>query len=487
MIRKIEAFMREHRMVQEGDHVIAGVSGGADSICLLRVLLCLRTSLGYTVSVVHVEHGIRGNDSLRDAAFVKSYCEKRGVECRICGCRVPEYAKEHGMSEEEAGRHLRYAAFEAEKERYPGRQVKIAVAHNLGDQAETMLFHLVRGTGIRGLAGMAPVRGHIIRPLLSSCRDEIEKYLADIGQPFCVDITNETDAYSRNQIRRNVLSVLHQINGKAAEHMYQAAGQLREIDDYIKRQAASALETCCVYQKDVAGSVYAAPREVCKDENRSVQAGDVKDTADSISATIRKEVFMNSEPVLQKEMIHQLLSRLAGSSRDFTREHVWQVIQLFEKQNGRWLRLPYGLKAERVYDGVKLCRRDEQEGKSEDLSQKDQFSFEILEKFSNYKPQISKKKYTKCFDYDKIKFGVCVRTRLPGDYLVVNDSGSRQKLKKYLVNEKIPVEEREQLLLLADGAHIMWVVGHRISSYYKVDEHTRRILEVTFYGGEEDE
>ena len=197
MIRKIEAFINAHGMIKNGDHVVAGVSGGADSICLLRVLLCLRTALGYTVSVVHVEHGIRGSDSLRDAAFVKGFCEKRGVECTVCGCQVPEYAKAHGMSEEEAGRQLRYAAFDSEKKRYPGRRVRISVAHNLGDQAETMLFHITRGTGISGLGGMAPVRGDIIRPLLCTGRDEIEKYLADIGQPFCVDCTNETEAYRR--------------------------------------------------------------------------------------------------------------------------------------------------------------------------------------------------------------------------------------------------------------------------------------------------
>ena len=484
MIRKIEAFINAHGMIKNGDHVVAGVSGGADSICLLRVLLCLRTALGYTVSVVHVEHGIRGSDSLRDAAFVKGFCEKRGVECTVCGCQVPEYAKAHGMSEEEAGRQLRYAAFDSEKKRYPGRRVRIAVAHNLGDQAETMLFHITRGTGISGLGGMAPVRGDIIRPLLCTGRDEIEKYLADIGQPFCVDCTNETEAYSRNQIRHKVLPVLHQINTRAAEHMYQTAGQLREIDDYLKRQAAAALETCCVCRFRGASGGQKTEAGLKTGEGSKTEA---EKQAVLISAVIRKEIFEQIEPVLQKVMLHQLFSRLAGSSRDFTREHVGQVLGLFAKQNGRRLKLPHALCAERVYDGVKLCRRDEKEEKKDEIGQKDQFSFEIFEKFSNNIPQISKKKYTKCFDYDKIKFGVCVRRRLPGDYLVVSDSGDRQKLKKYLVNEKIPAEERERLLLLADGAHIMWVVGHRISSYYKVDEHTRRILEVTFYGGEEDE
>ena len=157
----------------------------------------------------------------------------------------------------------------------------------------------------------------------------------------------------------------------------------------------------------------------------------------------------------------------------------------------------------RVYGGVEICtgksaghgtqewesvRQDSDIlGKEGRLDMEKLFSFRIRENFSGHMSQISKKKYTKCFDYDKIKAGFCVRNRQPGDYLVVDASGSRQKLKKYLVNEKVPVTERGQLLLLADGAHIMWVVGYRISSYYKVETHTRKILEVTFCGGREDE
>ncbi len=504
MIRKIESYIRKYHMIEAGDHVIAGVSGGADSICMLRVLLALREPFGHTVSVVHVEHGIRGEDSLKDAEFVRNFCRDHGIGCLVCHVKVPQYADAHGMSEEEAGRHLRYAAFEEEKKKYPNRSVKIAVAHNMGDHAETMLFHLVRGTGISGLLGIAPVRGDLIRPLLEVGRNEIEKYLTQMGQDYCIDVTNESDLYSRNQIRHNVLPSLRQVNEKADEHMYLAAEQLREIDDYIRRQAAALEDKACVMEEwHRTGKINAKPENmeekayVLERQSASGTISKMPENAEGeasnaqiVSVTIKKEIFESAEPVLQKEMLHHLLSRLACSSRDISREHVSLVRQLFAKQNGRQVQLPYGLIAVRTYEGVKICHdQEEQSGKSRESWDriKDQFSFRLLEKFSIDITKISKKKYTKCFDYDKIKVGFCVRSRQPGDYLVVNASGDRQKLKKYLVNEKIPVKEREQLMLLADGAHIMWVVGHRISSYYKVDEHTKRILEVTFYGGEEDE
>lgn len=460
LLRQAESFMRQHQMTEPGSHVIAGVSGGADSICMLLVLLHLRDVFKYEVSVVHVEHGIRGEAAHKDAAFVSSFCRASGIECHIRHFQVLEYARAHGMSEEEAGRCLRYQAFAEEKKRFCGKMVRIAVAHNLEDHAETMLFHLARGTGIQGLASIAPVRGDIIRPLLQVSRVQIETYLSQVGQTFCTDATNASDAYSRNQIRHQILPVLLDVNDRAPEHMYQTAQQLREIDGYLKKQAYEARKICCTMRTE--------------------------------GVEIEKESFLRLEPVIQKELLRGLLGTLAGSGKDLTREHVRQLLELFEKQNGRQIQLPYRMKAVRVYSGVEIRRIknvenavNRPEEHTDDLQK--QFSFRIIDDISEHMSQISKKKYTKCFDYDKIKHGFCVRNRQPGDYLAINASGGCQKLKKYLVNEKIPAEERERLLLLADGAHIMWIVGYRISSYYKVDGQTRRILEVTFCGGREDE
>lgn len=459
MIQKIESYIKGNHMIDTGSHVIAGVSGGADSICLLLVLLELRETFDMSISVVHVEHGIRGEQSLADAAFVTEFCKEQGIGCVVYSCDVPQYAKENGMSEEEAGRHLRYAFFKEEKKKFEasGQTVKIAVAHNLNDCTETVLFHLARGTGLGGLAGIAPVRGEVIRPLLPVGRGEIEAYLKQKGQAYCKDLTNEENKYSRNRIRHLVLPALTQINSRAAEHIYQTALDVREADDYIRRQAERELKVCSI-------KVDGAGIQICK------------------------EKFYRADAALRTKMLSIAVSNLAGSAKDITREHIHIVLELFERQVGRRIDLPYGLAAVRTYDGVEIILAKKAGNSLPDVGNcgKDQFSFRIIEK-NNPLLQISKKKYTKCFDYDKINVGICIRNRQAGDYLTVNDSGGRQKLKKYLVNEKIPAKERENILLLADGAHIMWVVGHRISSYYKVEEHTKRILEVTFYGGKEDE
>ena len=194
---------------------------------------------------------------------------------------------------------------------------------------------------------------------------------------------------------------------------------------------------------------------------------------------VKKELFEQAEPVLQKEMLYQLVSTLAGSCKDIAGVHIRQMLGLFDKQNGRKVQLPYGIEAERVYGGIEIKIEIEVKEDGDDVPI-EQFSFRLIEKNFQTEPQISEKKYTKWFDYDKIKSGLCIRHRMPGDYLSINDAGARQKLKNYLVNEKVPAKEREKIPLLADGAHIMWIVGYRISSYYKVGRHTKRILEVTF-------
>ena len=169
-------------LVKSGDVVLAGVSGGADSVCLLLMLLEYRKHCDFFLEAVHVEHGIRGDASRRDAAFVKRLCEKRGVCCRIYPVDVPAYAKGHGLGVEEAARKLRYECFREAAEDYDGRPVKIALAHHADDNAETMLFRLIRGSGLHGLYGMRPARRlaegvTVIRPLLGLERVVIEAYV----------------------------------------------------------------------------------------------------------------------------------------------------------------------------------------------------------------------------------------------------------------------------------------------------------------------
>ncbi|MGN0342414.1 MAG: tRNA lysidine(34) synthetase TilS [Roseburia sp.] len=455
MLQRIEDYIRQQHMLKEGDTVIAGVSGGADSVCLLFVLKELSVRYDLSVRVVHVEHGVRGQESLEDAAFVEKLCKKMDIPFDCVHYDVPDYARVHGMSVEEAGRKLRYETFEREADRFPG--AKIAVAHNQNDQAETVLFQMIRGSCVRGLGGISPVRGRVIRPLLCVSRREIETYLAELGQPFCVDVTNDSDLYSRNCLRHQVLPVLEQLNVRAVEHIAAGAEQMRELDLFLEGQAEKMQE------------------QWVKRDRSGIRIDD--------------DCARRTEGFLLREMLYRLLVEAAGSAKDISRVHVEQVEKLFFSEVGKSFNLPYGLRAVREPGEVlvgKAVSMTPVKIPAEDLFSARDFSVEALGK-NTMPTEIPKKKYTKWIDYDRIENSLCVRTRREGDYFWLNGNGDRQKLKQFFINEKIPRNLRDEILLVADGSHIVWVVGYRLSAYYYTTDQTNRILKIQYHGGKEDE
>ena len=198
--------MRQQQMVKEGDRIVLGVSGGADSVCLFYVL----KNLGYSLEVVHVNHSIREEEAMRDQRFVEELCEKEGVSCHTYVLDVPAIAKAGSMSVEEAGRAVRRKAFLEVLEKTGAEHV--ALAHHGNDRAETFLFNLSRGTGIRGLSSMRPVEGVFIRPLLWAERADILKFLAEENAAYVEDTTNASEEYTRNRIRHQVIPALEDIN-----------------------------------------------------------------------------------------------------------------------------------------------------------------------------------------------------------------------------------------------------------------------------------
>lgn len=227
--------MEKYSMISEHDLVAAGISGGADSLCLFWLLLEYRKKIPFDLVVVHVNHLIR-KEAGEDAAFVKAICDRENIPFYLKEEEVEKLARKQHLSEEEAGRKVRYEAFEEALRVYKKKEntaCKIAVAHHQGDLAETMLFHLFRGTGIYGMTGILPVNGKIIRPLLNVSRGEIEEYLRKRGQDWCIDCTNEEDTYTRNKIRHHILGYANrEINEKATEHVAKAAYQAAALREY---------------------------------------------------------------------------------------------------------------------------------------------------------------------------------------------------------------------------------------------------------------
>ena len=355
-------------------------------------------------------------------------------------------AKEGHMTLEEAGRKARYDAFQRFMEEWNGD--KVALAHHQNDVAETFLYHLARGSGIRGLCGIRPVRERIIRPLLGVERKEIENYLEQKGIEYLTDSTNLSLDYTRNKIRHQVLPVLvHDINEQTVSHIARTAGMLLEADNYLDELAGKLKE------------------EYVREEKGRIR--------------VSKELFQERE-ILQQYVLRRTLGELAGGLKDIGADHIKSLMDLAKSGPGKRVSLPGRIQGEMEYQALWLAKEEaELPGTPRPAWSWRRFSYE--------NQPIPEKKYTKWFDYDKIEDSLNVRTRRPGDYLVINASGGRKKIKDYLIDCKVPRREREELLLLADGSHILWVVGYRISEYYKVTQETKNVLEVRVEGGNQHE
>ena len=257
MILSVKHLIEKYHMLQKGDSVVVGVSGGADSLCLLRLLWELQAQYCLRLLAVHIHHGIRGDEADEDADFTERICKEWQIACRVIKRDIPKMANEQGISEEEAGRIARYTIFNqiCEKEGYN----KIAVAHHRDDNAETIVWNFLRGSGLRGLAGMEPIRGRIIRPLLWVTRKQIEQWMEKEQIPWRMDSTNQTTDYTRNQLRLCLLPwIEQQLVCGFSERITGNAGIFAETDEYLKIQAKQWIEQYEIQQ----GGVYSFSLEV---------------------------------------------------------------------------------------------------------------------------------------------------------------------------------------------------------------------------------
>ena len=479
IIELAEAYIRDHGMIQREDVVVAGVSGGADSVCLLFVLCALRERLGFRVKVCHVNHGLRGAEADADEAYVRELCGRLGVECRFFHENVELVAKKRKQSCEEAGRGIRREAFE--KMCRENGATKIATAHHRDDNVETVLMNMARGTGVQGLCGIWPVRGRWIRPLLCLGREQIERFLKERGVGWRTDVTNGEETYTRNRIRLSIVpQICRQVNPGAVRHLDELSCQVREIWEYLEYETQKAWERCV---------------RVCD------RGPDEKGLAiDAFS-------FAAEAPAVQKQLIKKCLAAARGAEKDIGSAHILAALALFDRQAGKRLDLGGGVTARRTYDGVFVGRekkgsagragagggapgRGAERGDAgsvgltvpgktrlpgEDTVIECRF---INEGGVEKARKIPQKSYTKWIDYDIIKHSLSMRTRQSGDYLTVDAEGGRQKLKDFLINRKVPREMRDRLMLIADGKHIVWIPGLRMSRAYQVGQDTKKILEI---------
>ena len=282
MVKRVRDYIDKMNFIQPGDTIAVGVSGGADSVCLLSMLRELYSRDEVHLLAVHVNHNIR-KEAKADEEYVQFLCERLDVEFRAVSVNVEEYAGEHSVSTEEAGRRLRYQAFEDALADVPPIRRKIAVAHTMDDNAETMLLNLFRGSGVRGLGGIAPQRGYIIRPIRCLRRYEVEEYLQSRNIDYCTDKTNEEDTYTRNRIRHHILpEAVRQINEKAIEKMNDTAEQICLAEDYIGISVNDAYGECVIQQEGL--------------------------------LVIKGEEYARLHPYIQSRLLHLCLQNLSGTA-----------------------------------------------------------------------------------------------------------------------------------------------------------------------------
>lgn len=497
LMKRVRETIETYGMIETGDGVIAGVSGGADSVCLLAALREYRREKEFSLTAVHVEHGLRGQDSLEDAAFVEALCREWQIPCRVERVSVRERAAAAGQTLEEAGRQARYEAFE----RWALREnaARIAVAHNENDQAETVLLNMARGSGLRGMGGIRPVRGRIIRPLLFVSRKEIEEWLMERGIGWRTDATNLETDYTRNKLRLQALPWLErEINAGAVRHLAAEALHMQRAQEYLERQAEKIYASCVRWEEETG--------QVC------------------LSLT----EFLGEDELMQEYVLRMAVSRALGSRglKDYGEVHIRQMLRLCRMDCGRRMDFPGRMQALRR-DGELVLAAGHGKGQvpaagrrgasalgeqpvvpGDSLGPAAGGSLEERESpiesapwvcelggdgeytFLGYRFQVKyldpcqapacfpEKKYTKWLAYDTITNNVCLRTRRTGDYLVIDGKGGRKKLKDYLIDQKVPREERDRVILLAQGSHILWVAGYRISEGAKVTADTKGLIQI---------
>lgn len=442
---KIFKTIQEYNMLDGCQNLIAAVSGGADSMCLLHFLYSVREQLNIKLLIAaHVNHNIRGVEAKRDESFVQSFCRERSIPFCLLDVDVPALAKEKKCGVEQAAREVRYEFFKSLSQKY---DALVATAHNANDNAETVIYHLVRGSALRGLCGIPPKRDYIIRPLIELSRSEIESYCEQYGIDYVTDSTNLCDDYTRNKIRHKVIPVLKQINPSLESAVTKAAHSLAADEEYLNREAKKALLNA---RGDYGYSV------------RNLNALPYPLLSRAVVTVL--EQFPGISP--DNDMIASVITAIKQGKRVNIKEGV------FADAKSGIFRLYLSSKQPEP-EPVRILGKTQIRA-GEKTVKLSVFNAEDLnngEKFNNLL-------FKNILDYDIINADTILRTRKPDDIFAPRSRGFTKSLKKFFIDEKLPAEIRSSLLLLANGSEVLWLEGFGVSEKAKVTKSTQRLLKI---------
>ncbi len=419
MKAKLLSYCNAEALFAPGDRVICGVSGGADSMALLHCLHSLEGELGITVEAAHFNHRLRGAESDDDEAFVTEFCKKQKIPLHTGSEDVADFSREHHMGLEEAARQCRYAFFRS-------LEGKIATAHNADDHLETVLMHLIRGSGLRGLCGIPPKRDNIVRPLLWATREEILAYLEKAGLSYREDSSNESLSYTRNRIRHQLLPLLRGENPGIAQGVLQQSSLLRAEDQYLDNEASLLL------QRDPMGAysilpLLSAPDPLQKRALRLMVGEYLEQDVSLVHIEAMQRLLMSSDPSAQVSLPRGMILCRSYDRLFFSRGETFNLPET-----------PLQIPGETVIPGT---------------------PWKIFCKIQKNFTKMTNTPFHFAVKYDMISASVLqVRSRQTGDRLQLPDGHSRT-LKKLMIDRKIPRQDRDLLPVITDGQNILAVAG----------------------------
>ncbi|MDO4394013.1 MAG: tRNA lysidine(34) synthetase TilS [Bacillota bacterium] len=464
--KKVLNAIEEHNLIERGEHVVLGLSGGPDSVCLFHVLKELQESVGFVLSAVHVNHMMREHTNFRDENFVKELCATWNIELHNFRINCNENAKKEKISSEEAGRKARYESFSevADTITKDGSTAKIAVAHNADDQAETLLYRIIRGTGTDGLAGMEHIRNHgehkVIRPLLEVSRREIEEYCREHNLKYVIDETNNQPAYDRNRIRLELLPYIREnYNSNISDGLCRLADIASCDKEYLWQQAQDAYDQVRINEKG---------NNIIFD---------------------RKALGKFHEAISSRVILKGL--RELGLWSDVSNERLKAIGRLIEGNGGtKVIQLPHGFAVTAAFDRVYLRGEGEHVKTAEG---KLSITVSICERGS-----CDKESDTYCegdivldagkvmeetgISADMLEKSVVLRHREPRDYIPLN--GGNKQIRKLMSEMRIPADARDKVPVVAVGRCVLYISysesGKRYAETLKATSQTECKLIVKF-------
>jgi tRNA(Ile)-lysidine synthase len=450
---KVLNIIEKYNMIEKGDTIIVGLSGGPDSSVLLHVLYRIKDIYDIKLIAVHLNHMIRGAEADRDEKHAEEFAGSLNVPFISKHFDVIKFSKEKKLSCEEAGRIIRYDFFE-ETAQTEGAS-KIALAHNMNDQAETMIMRFIRGSGISGISGIKPVRDFkYIRPLLSCSRHEIEQYCRDFNLNPVVDSTNKETIYLRNKIRLELMPYLiDNFNENLIENLYNMSDVMRDEDGYLNSCAILKIED--IKHKD----------------------------------GYKIDNFNLFHIAVKRRILRLIIEKIKGNLTGIEIKHINECINFIKKaETGKKISLPENLECVIEYDIFKIQKKRYYKDYEYDMmipgiieipEANKIITANLIEKNDKL---CKDKEFIKYFDCDKIKFRLKVRNRRDGDYIYPKGMSGRKKLKEIFIDKKIPRDIRDTMPLIAAGKEILCIPCIRDTRNYKVDENSKRILEIKIEG-----